>query len=107
MTSARRYPVVDRRDYEGSWHLDKKFSIGIILAILFQCSCFVWYGAQLDAEIKAHGEKLGDLVAWRAKQDDAQTKIDSHLAVADEKLAEQAQILTHIDERLEKIMMKK
>lgn len=90
-----------------SWHLDKSFSIGIIIAILFQCACFIWAGAQLASKLQTHDEKISELVLWKNKEDDSKAKIDSHLAVADEKLDEQARILTRMDERLEKLLNQK
>ena len=92
----------ERMSYENSWHLDKKVSIGIIAAICLQCACFVWYGAQLDSEVKQDHNNIQSITAWREKQDDERSKIDAHLAVVDEKLSEQNGNLRHIIEILEK-----
>jgi len=75
----------ERRAYENSWHLDKKVSIGIIGAICLQCACFVWYGAKLDSQVQQDKGSIQSLIMWREKQDDERNKIDSHLAVVDEK----------------------
>lgn len=39
---------------------------------------------------------------WRDKQDDERARIDSHLAVIDQKLADQSDVLHHMDDRQEK-----
>lgn len=94
--------MAKERRIDDSWHLDKKFSIGIIFAILTQCACFIWYGAKLDSEVQLDHSGVTELTVWKEKQGDANSKIDSHLSVIDEKLAGQSKSLDHVIDILEK-----
>ena len=96
-----RYMGDERRKYEGQWHLDKKFSIGIILAICLQCACFIWYGAKLDAQVQVTKTDVSELRIWREKQDDEKAKIESRLATVDQELKDQGELLRRIAELLE------
>lgn len=84
------------------WHLDKKFSIGIIIAILGQCACFVWYGSKLDSKVQDTSAQVTELRLWKDRQDDDKAKIAAHLAVIDEKLLEQSTVLHRIDDRMDR-----
>jgi hypothetical protein len=33
------------------WTLDRNLSVGLIAAVLFQASSFLWYGAKLDSRV--------------------------------------------------------
>lgn len=35
----------------GGWHMDRKFSIGLIVAILVQGSGGIWYAAKMDSRV--------------------------------------------------------
>ena len=111
MARDRQQIIRHRRDDDVddsvAWHHDKKFSIGLIMAVLLQCACFVWYGAQSAYELKDHDAKLIDFASWRKMEDESRAKIDSHLAVEDEKLTEQATLLNHMNDHLEKIIIGK
>jgi len=89
-----------------SWHLDKKFSIGIIGAILFQCGTFIWYASQVNFKVNQTAEQVTAINSWRDKKDDSQSKIETHLAVVDEKLNQQTDILKHVVDMLEKSQFK-
>ena len=40
------------RKYEGSWHLDRKVPIAMILTIVMQTGAFVWFAARLDQRVE-------------------------------------------------------
>lgn len=84
------------------WHLDKKVSIGIIGAILFQCGSFIWYGSHINDQVQITTERVAALTAWKDKQDDDKAKIEAHLAVMDERLSDQGKTLQRIDDRLDR-----
>ena len=110
MPREKRTPVIRRREddeMDVSWHRGKAFSLGLILAVLLQCACFVWYGAQSAYELKDHDAKLTDFMVWRKTEDESRAKIESHLAVEDEKLNEQSALLNHMNDHLEKIIIGK
>jgi len=88
------------------WHLDKKFSVGIICAILFQCGSFIWYASQMSQQIQSTADKVAVLASWRDKQDDDKSKIESHLAVMDERLTDQGKTLQRIDEKLDRTIIR-
>lgn len=84
-----------------SWHLDKKFALGIVGAILLNAASGIWYASKIDTTIQEDHKAIEDLSSWKEKQDDERGKIDSHLAVVDEKLSQQNKSLDHIIELLE------
>jgi len=101
------YTGTERRTYEGSWHLDKKFAVGVIGAILLNCLSGVWYASKIDTTIQQDHAAITDMTVWREKQDDEKGKIDSHLSVIDEKLTEQTKSLDHVIYILEKHPVRK
>lgn len=40
------------------WHLDKKITIGIILALFFNAGSGIWYAAKLDATVSSQGARI-------------------------------------------------
>jgi hypothetical protein len=110
MPREKRNPVIRRREddeMDVSWHRGKAVSVGLILAVLLQCACFVWYGAQSAYELKDHDAKLIDFAAWRKTEDDSKAKIEAHLDVVDEKLNSQSALLNHMNDHLDKIIIGK
>jgi septal ring factor EnvC (AmiA/AmiB activator) len=82
--------------------------LGLVLAILFQCACFIWYGAKIDAQVSITKNDVSSLQSWRENQSDEKSKIESHLAVIDvqlkdtnDKLSDQTKILQKIDDKLQ------
>jgi hypothetical protein len=94
--------IVDKQIRVDSWHLDKKFALFIVGAVLTNAGSGIWYAAQINSTIQQDHANIQSLSSWREKQDDERSKIDSHLAVVDEKLTEQNESLKHIIEILEK-----
>lgn len=41
------------RQYEKSWHLDRKVPLAMILTIVLQTGAFVWFAARLDQRVEA------------------------------------------------------
>ena len=91
---------IDNREASKEWHLDKKFSIGIIAAICMQCACFVWYGAKLDSRVQQNSTEILDIKSWKDKQDDVRMRIESHLSGMDQKLTDVDETLKDIKESL-------
>lgn len=87
-----------------SWHLEKRFSIALLLGMLVHLLGLIVGGTMLYSEIKTDHETLQVLISWRDKQDDERAHIDSHLAVIDQRLADQSDTLRHIDERQERFL---
>lgn len=83
------------------WHLDKKVSICIIIALIGNFCSGIWYGAKLDSNVQETRTQVAELRLWKDHQDDERSKIDAHLAVVDERLSEQASILRRIDDHVE------
>ena len=102
-----RYQGEERRQHADSWHLDKKFSIGIIIAILTQCGSFIWYAAQMDAKIMQTSIQVEQLAKWRLQSDDQLSKINSLQAAEGQKLDDLAQTVHHMDDLLEQHFYRK
>jgi hypothetical protein len=43
----------EEREYERSWHLDRKVPIAIIVTLLLNTGGFIWWAAKSDARIEA------------------------------------------------------
>ena len=99
-----KYLGEERRNLANYWHLDKKVSIGIIIAILVNSSSFIWYGAKLDAQVQTTKGDVAGLQAWREKQDDERSKINTTLATMSQKLSDQNDLIVRIDQLLEQRM---
>ena len=89
------------------WHLDMRFSISLILAILLQCACFVWYGAKLDSKVQETAQKVEVLDTWRGKQDDQLTKLSNLQTSQGQKLDDLVQTVHHTDDIIEKYFYRK
>lgn len=92
---------------KGDWHLDKRVSIGIIAAILFNSGSFIWYGSKLDSQVQNTRSEVIELRSWREKQIEDRTHIEADLAVVKQKLSDHGDILRRIDDKLERASMKK
>ena len=56
------------------WNVDRTISVGLILAVLFQASSFVWYGAKFDSRV---------VVLETNRQTDAQEQKAQNQAMTD------------------------
>lgn len=52
---------VDRRQHGDSWHLDRKVTIAMILAILVQTAGIVWSAARLSSDVDEGKRRIADL----------------------------------------------
>ena len=86
---------------EASWHLDRKTTVAVILAICANSCSFIWYAGKLDAQVQATRSDVNDLKVWREKQDDERAKINASLAVVNQKLTDQGDLIRRIDDILE------
>lgn len=97
-----------RKDDSDSWHLHKRFSLGIILAIILNCGSFVWYASQMNSRVEDDHLSILDLNKWREQQNGDKSAIAAHLAVIDQRLsdqkdslADQTKTLQRIDDRMQ------
>ena len=98
--------TVERRQ-NNPWHLDMRFSIGLIAAILLQCGCFVWYGAKLDSKVQGNTVQIETLENWRTKQDDQLTHLATQQSASAQKLDDLVITVHHTDDLLEKYFYRK
>lgn len=84
-----------------------RVSIGIILAILSQCGCFIWYGAKLDSRVQDTSSRVTVLEAWQSKQDDQLAKMNSLQSSQGQKLDDLVQTVHHTDDIIEKYFYRK
>lgn len=42
----------------GDWHLDRKVTIGIILALLLNAGSSIWWASKLDYTVQNHEERI-------------------------------------------------
>lgn len=102
-----RYTGPERRTAPESWHLDKKFSIGIIVIVLGQCCSFIWYGAKIDSKVQDTALRVQQLEAWKLKQDDQLAKLNATQSAAGQKLDDLVQTVHHTDDIVEKYLYRK
>lgn len=88
---------------EANWFMDKRLSIGVILAIIIQSGTFFWYGAQKDALLTQYVKNTDKLMEWREKQDDDRNKNQTQLALLSERMTSVTELLRKIDDRTEKL----
>jgi len=100
-----RYNGEERRRHP--WHLDMRFSIGLILAILLQCGCFIWYGAKLDSKVQDNASRVENLEAWRIKQDDYLARLNQQQSSQGQKLDDLVVTVHHTDDIVERYFYRK
>jgi cell division protein FtsB len=91
-----------RKEGMDSWHLHISVPLGIIGAILVQCGCFIWYGAQLDLSVKNTSIRVDQLESWKAKQDDQLAKLNANQSAYGQKLDDLVATVHHTDDIIEK-----
>ena len=89
------------------WNLDMRFSIGLILAILLQCGCFIWYGAKLDSKVQDNSSRVENHEMWRAKQDDQFSRLTASQSSQAQKLDDLVITAHHTDDVIEKYFYRK
>ncbi|MGB9154405.1 MAG: hypothetical protein WCD70_15115 [Alphaproteobacteria bacterium] len=89
------------------WHLDKKITIGVIVAILINAGSSIWYASKLDSQVQATETEVLSLKVWKEKQDDDRERINSSLATVNQKLTDQGDLIRRIDDILESGMKRK
>lgn len=95
----------DRRS--GNWHLDKKFAIGVIGAMLLQALTFGWYAGQEVAERHIDHKDLSELKIWREKQDNELSKLSSQESSQGQKLDDLVTTVHHTDDIIERYFYRK
>ena len=89
------------------WHLDMRFSISLILAILLQCGCFIWYGAKLDSRVYDTSTRVSALETWQAKQDDQLARMNNLQSSQGQKLDDLITTVHHTDDIIERYFYRK
>ena len=97
-----RYEGQERRCELQPWHLNKGFAITLIFAILANTGSFIWYGAKLDSRVQDTTIKIDELRTWREKQEDRRVNNDALLAALNQKMSDEADVVKHISDLLEK-----
>jgi septal ring factor EnvC (AmiA/AmiB activator) len=46
------------KSVEGQWHLDKKVTLGLIVAIMMNAFSSIWWAASLDSAVRGHDRRL-------------------------------------------------
>ena len=63
------------REFEASWHLDKKVPVALIVTLLVQAAFGIWWASKLSFQVSDISEDLIDLKNAQAK---AAEKVESH-----------------------------
>lgn len=87
MTVKKVQPVIDKSD--GSWHLDKKVPIAVIVTIMLQTGGIVWWSATASERLNAL-ERKAELAA---PQDSRLTRVETRLEAVQDGIAEIKSIL--------------
>lgn len=92
--------MLDADDTNGSWHLDKRVNISIILVLLGQGLMGAWFAAKMDSRILSTERDIAVL----QRRDDERRTLDQRIATDIAALA-QAQKATALGvERIERVI---
>ena len=78
------------------WHLDKKVTLTLILAILINCASTIWWGAKLDSSVSNHEIRITNTEADIKVVRDRESMLVERLARIESNLEFQSQVLREI-----------
>lgn len=99
--SDSNYSGLEKRFRQGSWHLEKNFSIGVIVALLAQGAGSVFFGGELLSDFRQLQNTVVNIIEWKDKQDDERGRINANLSALKQKLDDQGDMIKRIDDILE------
>ena len=87
---------------EEQWHLDKKVPITIIGAMLFQAAIAVWFASKLDTRVAVIEDKLIEQTTINKRQDTEVHAIDNRLARMEERQISTLELLKDLKAEITK-----
>lgn len=82
------------------WHLDRKVTLGLILAILLNAGSSIWWAASLNEQVLNHRKELDTHTAQISHMMNAQAGIGERLAKIEAGIIYQTKILDKMDDKL-------
>lgn len=92
-----------QRQTKAGWFVEKKLSIGVFVAVLFQIGTTFYYGIQDDALLHQYIKNTDTLMVWKDKSETDRNDLKVDIATIKEKQNSQTDLLHKIDERTEKL----
>ena len=99
--------TVDGQD-ERSWHLDKRLTIGLIVALLTSMGQGVWYESKMDSRLQQvteteinHENRLAARETWEREDQLTHNKVDSRLAVLETQNATLIAAIQRLEDKLD------
>lgn len=80
------------------WHLDKKVTVGIIVALLIQAGSSIWWASRLDSMVRFHDVKLEQHSKAIGKITNESAKTNENLARMEERQKYIQRTVTKIEE---------
>lgn len=85
---------------QDNWHLDRKVTLGLILAILINSGSSVWWAASLNEQVLNHRKELDTHTAQISHMINAQAGNGERLAKIEAGITYQTKILDKMDDKL-------
>jgi uncharacterized protein HemX len=84
----------------GDWHLDKKVTVGLIVALMLHAGSVVWWASRTDERVEQHRQRIEKLEISDARLMETQERLIEKLARVEEKIGAQLDTLRRIEDRL-------
>jgi len=84
------------------WHLDRKVTLGLIVALLANACGSVWWAARLDSTVMQHEQKIVAISASVNQLASQQNNVNENLARIQEGQKYQTEMLREVREQLSK-----
>lgn len=82
------------------WHLDRKVTLGLILAILLNAGSSVWWAASLNAQVLTQRKELDTHSAQIAQINNDRAEFGERLAKIEAGITYQTKVLDRVEDRL-------
>lgn len=84
------------------WHLDRKVTLGLIVALLANACGSVWWAAKLDTTVSHHEQKIVTMAASVNQLSTQQNSVNENLARIQEGQKYQSEMLREVRDQLAK-----
>jgi hypothetical protein len=91
-----------RRKHSTDWHLDKKVTVTLILALLANAGASVWWAARMDAAVQDSQKRIEKLETSTTFMGTQQAAVFERLARIDEGIKYQSETLKEVKAALER-----
>lgn len=85
---------------ERAWHLDRKVTLGLILAILLNAGSSVWWAASLNAQVLNQRKELDAHTSQLSQLGVSQAGVGERLAKIEAGITYQTKVLDRMEDKL-------